>query len=307
VKALDLLPSTQSIRGMGEALTGHGGQALGRQAYPIAVLALLLLAAASTLKRDSDPETLHPVAKGSKEKLWSFSSPVQGVARLQWHAIISSHLGKFQILIPLMVLVLLKGPFAMARGATAWSVPAAFAYLSLAGVQIQLNQFGLDGPGVKALMLLPLRSRDLLVGKALGLLAYLGLQVLLLLILLGIAGNLGPIQALAGLCLSGCLFLVQVGLGHWTSAWMPRAMPRDSLKNTNQAQPVIWLGMATTTAGTILFGGIYMLVAWLAPLLLLPVMALLLGLMFLIYKRAILPATARYLDARREVLVQALG
>ncbi len=304
---VDALPTTQSIRGMGEGLAGHWGQALGRQVYPIAMLVLLLLAAASTLRRDSEPQAFESVAKDSSEKLWSFSEPMYGIARLQWRAVISSHLGRFQLLIPLMVLVLIKGPLARAWGAGVWSLPMAFAYLSMAGMQVQLNQFGLDGSGVKALLLLPLRSRDLLVGKALGLLAFLGLQVLLMLILLGIAGNLGPLQAVAGVCLMGCLFILQVSLGHWTSAWLPRPMPRDSLKNNNMAQPVIWLGMACTLAGTAVFGGIYLLTAWLAPLLLLPVMALLLGLLYLVYRRVILPAAARYLEGRREVLVQALG
>jgi len=306
-KTMDALPSTQAARGLGEALQGQGWRALGRQVYPIAALALLLLAAAFTLKRDSDPQAFRPVAKGTKEKLWSFSSPVRGIARLHWNGIITSHLGRFQLLVPLIVLVLIKGPMAGVKGSSFWVVPMAFGYLSLSGMQCQLNQFGLDGPGVKALLLLPVSARDLLVGKALGLLAFLALQALLLLILLGFTNRLGPIEALGGLCLSGCLFLLQTSLGHWTSAWMPRPMPRDSLKNTNQAQPVVWLGMAATTFGTIFFGGIYVLTAWLAPALLLPVMGLLLGGSYGVYKRAILPATARYLDRRREALVQALG
>jgi ABC-type Na+ efflux pump permease subunit len=177
----------------------------------------------------------------------------------------------------------------------------------MSGLQIQLNQFGLDGAGVKALLLAPLGAREILVGKALGLLVFQGLQAALLLILLGSFGDLSIVQALAGLCMAGSLFLVQVGLGHWTSAWMPRTMPRSSLKNSNQAQPVIWLGMAALLVGFLVFGGTYLLMAWLTPRLLLPVMALLLGLVFLTYKHFILPATARYLDSRREALVQALG
>jgi len=307
VKVVDHLPSTQSVRGLGDALQGRWGLALSRQIYPMAMLALLLLAAASTLKHDSNPQASDPVKKGSAEKLWSFSTPMLGVARLQWRAITSSHLGRFQLLIPLMVLVLIKGPFASIKGATIWTLPMAFAYLSMSGIQIQLNQFGLDGPGIKALLLLPIRSRDLLVGKTLGLLGFLGIQVALLLILLSLVGKLGPLQALAGVCFSGCLFLLQVSLGHWTSAWLPRPMPRDSLKNNNMAQPVIWLGMAGMLVGMLIFGGIFLLTNWLAPALLLPVMALLLGMLFLIYKHQVLPAAARYLDGRKEVLVQSLG
>lgn len=306
-KVIDVLPSTQAIHGMGQALTGRWGHALGRQIYPLAALMLLLVAAASTLQRDADPHALRPKVSGSKEKLWSFATPAHGIGRLQWQAIIRSHLGKFQLLVPLMVLVLIKGPFASVRGTSLWSVPVAFAYLSMSGMQIQLNQFGLDGSGVKALLLLPVRAADLLLGKTLGLLAFLGLQATLLLVLLSLLGNLSLSHALAGLCLSGCLFLWQVGLGHWTSAWLPRPMPRDSLKNNNMAQPVIWLGMGAMLLGTTLFGGIFVLTAWLAPGLLVVVMALLLGVLFLIYKGVVLPAAAHYLEARKEALVQALG
>jgi hypothetical protein len=227
------------------------------------------------------------------------------VARLHWHTIISSHLGKAGFLIPLMVIVILKGP--AAAGPSAWAAPAAFAYLALSGVQLQLNQFGLDGPGVKALLLLPLDSRELLAGKALALAGYMGAQTLLLMAIMLFSGSLTPARMLPALALSACLFLAQISLGHWTSAWLPRPMPRDSLRNSNMAGAVIWLGMAASVAGAFFFGGLWLLLAWQAPLLLAPVMVLLAAGLFLTYRRLVLPAAAAYLDRRREVLVQALG
>jgi hypothetical protein len=170
-----------------------------------------------------------------------------------------------------------------------------------------MNQFGLDGPGVKLLLLLPLRSRDLLEGKLWGLAAFQGMQVALLLLLLGFSGILTVTAAAAGVCFAGCLFLAQVACGHWTSAWLPRPMPRDSLKNSHQSPLVVWLSMAVGSSAMALFGVPYVLAAWLAPALLLPLMAGLFSLSALLYWRGLLPLAARFLDRRRETLSIALG
>ena len=300
-------PPLQAAEGLREATLGHWGLALARQAYPMAALLLLLAVTALWLAREADPQFLHAQASRTGERLWTFGTPLRGVARLHWHTLITSHLGRAGFLIPLMVIVLLKGPGAGSLGTGSWSVPAGLAYLALSGVQMQLNQFGLDGPGVKTLLLLPLPSIDLLAGKALGLACYMGTQTLLLVGIMALAGRLGPAQVLPALCLSGCLFLYQVSLGHWTSAWLPRPMPRDSLRNHNMAGPVIWLGMLASITGALSFGGLWLVLAWEAPGLLTPVLVVLLAGMLLGYRRWVLPGAAAYLDRRREALVQALG
>lgn len=307
-RALAWLPSSQAARGLSAAAAGNRGEAAARQLPQLATLVLLLLVTARTLRREADPEALRaPRGRGTPERLWSFPRPSLGVARLHGQNLLGSHLGRFSLLVPLMTLVLLKGPLAMARGAQVWALPAAFGYLALTGIQFQMNQFGLDGPGVKTLLLLPLSGRDILEGKFWGLAAYQALQAVLLMTLLGLGGLLTPIGALAGLCLAGCLFLTQVACGHWTSAWLPRPIPRDSLKNASQSPLVVWLSMALGSAAMALFGGPYLLTAWLAPALLLPLMAGLFAVSALVYWRLVLPAAARYLDRRRETLVNALG
>jgi len=302
-----LTPPLQSSEGLREAALGNWGRALARQAYPMAALAMLFLATAWNLGREADPQFLRAVPGSGQERSWTFRTPARGVGRLHWQNLITSHLGKAGFLVPLMVLVVLRGPASLAGGASAWKVPAAFAYLALAGMQMQLNQFGLDGPGVKTLLLLPLHTTDLLAGKALGLAAYMGTQTLLLLAIMALAGNLQAGQVLPALCLSGCLFLYQVGLGHWTSAWLPRPMPRTSLRNHNLAGAVVWLGMAASLLGAGSFGGLWLLLGWLAPGLLAPVLGLLFGGMFVLYRTVLLPAAAAYLETRKEALVQALG
>jgi len=306
--ALSWLPTSQAAAGLGAAARGDWTAALARQGPLALLVAGLLLLGARTLRQEADPETLRVRLRGAgPERLWSFRSPSSGLARLHLQNLLGSHLGRFSLLVPLMTLVLLKGPLAQARGVEIWALPAAFGYLALTGIQFQMNQFGLDGGGVKALLLLPLEARDLLLGKFWGLAAFQALQALLLVGLLGSGGLLTWTGTLAGLCLAGCLFLAQVACGHWTSAWLPRPMPRDSLKNARQSPVVVWLSMALGSAAMVLYGGPFLLAAWLAPRGLLPLMALLLALTALAYARLVLPAAARYLDRRRETLTHALG
>jgi hypothetical protein len=307
-QVLSYLPTSQAAKGLSAAAQGRWSSALGQQAPLLATLLLLLLFTSLTLRREADQESLRvQLRTRSPERLWSFSTPRMGVARLHWQNLLGSHLRRFSLLVPLMTLVLLKGPLGVAKGIHVWALPAAFGYLALTGIQFQMNQFGLDGPGVKVLLLLPLKAEELLLGKFWGLAAYQSLQAALLLALLGIGGVLTGIGAAAGLCLAGCLFLTQVACGHWTSAWLPRPIPRDSLKNSSQSPLVVWLSMVLGSAAVGLFGGPYLLAAWLAPALLLPLMLALFLACALAYWRLILPHAARYLDRRRETLVNALG
>jgi len=171
---------------------------------------------------------------------------------------------------------------------------------------MQFNQFGLDGSGIKALLLLPVNPRSLLLGKCLGLAVYQAIQVVLLALLLLLTGNPPILALLSALLAAGCTSLAQTGLGHWTSAWLPRPMPRDSLKNSNIALPVMLISVGATAAFAGFYGGAYLLLAWLAPAALLPGMLLLFAATLLAYG-ALLPLASAYLEKRREVLLEALG
>jgi hypothetical protein len=304
---LSALPSTHAARSFSEALRGAWISALLHQSAPIVLLLIAFVLQARQMEREADPQAmeLKPASKGI-EKLWSFQSPAAGVAKLHWKTVMGSHLGRFGLLMPVMTVLLLKGPFSQFRGQATWALPGAFAYLALAGSQMQYNQFGLDGHGVKSLLLLPIRSRDIILGKLGGLAMYQGLQAGLMLLLIALLMRPSPIELLAALCLGGCLFFVQMGLGHWTSSWLPRAMPRNSLKSGTLPMPVVFLGMGVSVVNFSLFGGTFMLCTWKSPSLLLPVMALLLSACALIY-RHLLPTFEAYFDARREKLLEALG
>lgn len=304
---LDALPSTHAAGSLRAALQGAWISAILHQFAPIALLLIALGLQARQMEREADPQALElqPASEGA-EKLWSFQSPSAGLAKLHWKTLMGSHLGRFGLLMPVMTVMLLKGPFSQFRGQGTWALPSAFAYLALAGSQMQYNQFGLDGHGVKSLLLLPIRSRDILLGKLGGLAMYQGLQAGLLLFLVALLMRPSAMELLAALCLGGCMFFVQMGLGHWTSSWLPRAMPRNSLKSGTLPMPVVFLGIGASLVNFSLFGGAFMFCAWKAPGLLLPVMALLLSVCALIY-RHLLPTLEAYFDTRREKLLEALG
>lgn len=304
-KFLAALPTQGPAQSLVRAREGRWGESLALHAYPLAALALLMVLGARLVARESRVEAKVQATGGSR-RLWSFRHPAEGIGRLHFRTLMASHLGKFAFLMPLMTLVLLKGPFAQFRGQSLWAVPAAFAYLSLVGNNVVLNQFGLDRHGVKALLLLPVSARHLLLGKLLGLALHQGLQALLLVLLLAAFDGARPAPLAAGALMLGCVFLAQGAVGQWTSLWAPRPMALDSLKNSNMPFAVGMLSLATSGLWTGLFGGLYALVAWLAPAWLVPAMALAF-LLTLAAHLALLPMAAAYLDRRREVLVERLG
>lgn len=299
-------PQGQMARGLVEAARGRWGRGLIRQAAGVAFALVLVWGAARVLRWETEPQRLQATAPGRAKPLWSFRSPLAGLARLAWETVVGSHLGRFGFLMPLFTLVLIKGPFARGGEVSPWAVPMAFAYLSLTGSQMLSNQFGLYGPGVKALLLLPVRPRTLLLGQALGLGAYLALQGALTVALLKALTPATGTELVAGVGLGACFFFVQASVGHFTSAAMPRTMPRDSLKSGGLPVLLVLINLALTLVGGVVFGGLYAGVRWLAPAWLVPVMLGLAAACGGVYA-LLLPLAGDFLEGRRDTIVEALG
>ena len=305
-RLLELLPTHAAARSLALAREGRWGAALGAHLYPLGLLALVMVLGARLMAREAGGTAAAAPQTRGPDRLWSFRHPAGGLGRLHFLTLMRSHLGRFAFLMPLLTVVLLKGPFAQFKANPLWTVPAAFAYLSLVANNFVFNQFGLDRHGVKGLLLLPVASEDLLKGKLLGLAAHQGLQALVLAGLLMALDHAGPTPLLAGILLMGCIFLAQASVGQWTSTWAPRPMAMDSLKNNNLPIGLGLLSMGTSAAWAGLFGSAYALLAWISPRLLVPGMALLFALVLTAHL-LLLPAAAAALDRRREKLVEALG
>lgn len=311
LKGLELLPTVQSMRGLEKALEGRWLDAVLRQ-FPLLFLGLALaLPAALLMRRESDPLHLQTHGKVRPERLWTFQTPVWGITRLFLHQLWAQPMARLSFVLPGILPLFMLLPMRMASHGgrpSPWSMLMVFLFQGTTMMGFAFNQFGLEGPGIKALFLLPLEARTLLQGKALGLGLLTLLHGLLLMIGLGVLGILRPALIPAVACLLVSSFFIQAGLGHWVSAWKPL---RANFAKPMQAQrPGLLYGL--TVNGCFLAQMLFLNV----PTLLLAewscaaafgFASLTAGLLAWFYVRWLLPKASLYLDVRREALVQALG
>ncbi|HEU4951686.1 MAG TPA: hypothetical protein VFT46_07025, partial [Holophagaceae bacterium] len=263
--------------------------------------------ASTLLWRESLQDAASLALSARQARLWSFSRPVHGLARLQLRTLAGSMIGRFTFLIPVMAVVLLKGPLAGAEARPLLAVPGAFIYLAFSATQLLFNQFGLDQGAAKGLLMLPVSPKELLLGKALGHGAFLGLQGLLLALLLAIFGGPGLGPALpAGLGLFAACMLAMGTIGMFTSVALPRPLSRTRLGSGGMPLVMVLVSMGASLGCAALFGGLFAALAWLAPAWLLPGMLLAAAAMVLVF-RAGLEAAGAYLVRHRERLVERLG
>ena len=262
------------------------------------VLAWLFVAREHPLTQEADGA--HPA------KLWSFDSQLWGVARLQWESLSQSLPGRFGLLMPLITIVLVRGPLAELMPSRGWTAPIAFGYASLAGTNLLFNQFGLDRHGVKVLFLLPVDLAAILRGKLLGFAAWQGLQAGLLLVLLALTGHRDPAELLVGLALYGCVFLILAMVGQFASIWQPRPLRKNGLRAAQPPLSVVMIMFGTLgTASGLLYGVVFGVRAY-APGWELPVL-LVLGLLLTALVFPVMAFNALFLERNREKLVEVLG
>ena len=296
------LPIGQLLVGAAHAVQGHWSAVPMLPALAVAMV--LLVAAWFAVSRETP---LSAVDTGKKAKrLWSFVSPTFGVARLQWVSLAGSIPGRFGLVMPLITLVLVRGPLADFTGRGEWVVPGAFVYCAFAGTNLLFNQFGLDRHGVKALLLLPISDESLLRGKFFGFAAWQALQAMLLTGLLVLTGRHKPLELALGLLLYVCLFLVLSTVGQFSSLWQPQPMTRATMRGAQPPLTVVLLMMFTLSSWSAFSLGLLWAVRSWAPGWEVPVffwLALMLGLA----SHLVLKGNAMFLRASREKLLEALG
>ena len=291
------LPASQAIR------AAHVGEFKGLLSG-VLVLAGILLVSYVVLLRERDAAVVD--SGGDAQKLWSHASATLSVARLQLQTLLGSHLGKFAFAMPLITLVLIRGPFSELAGTGHWLIPGAFVYISLAANGLGFNQFGLDGHGVKALFLLPIGERAILDGKQLGFAAWQSMQAVLLAALLLLVQRPKLDELLAGMMLFVCYFFAQGVVGQRTSIWLPRRMMRTSMKNSQIPLPVVLISLGTTVVSGLLFGTVWWALASFVRPLLLPGMVAVAALAFL-GSRPFVTSNVGFLARNRERIIEGVG
>ncbi len=302
-RAIGAFPFTVAVAGLSDALAGDWGSATVKHLYPIAATVLLGFVVRRMLERDADAA----IDDGGRAgKPWSFTSPTWGIARLQWHAMLENRMGRFGLVVPVIVFALVRGPLQQLRGPAPWSIAGAYVYLSLVSAQFQLNQFGFDGHGAKTLLLLPIEPREIFRGKAIGLYAYQGVQAVTMTLLLGVVFRAQTEQLVAGLLLFATMSILSNAVGRRTSVRLPRMFPRKGLRGNAAPLALVFVGLALSVVGGALSVGTFLACERWAPRFLVPVCLLEVTLVALLH-RPIAGNPERALDDGRERLLQALA
>lgn len=294
-----LLPARELLEA---ARTGEGtARALGvATAMLLFVLALAFVFVAREKQNEPERESGRPI------RLWSFRTPTWGVARLQWQGLASSLPGRFGLVMPLVTIVLIRGPFASAFAGKSWAPLGAFAYASLAGTNLLFNQFGLDRHGVKGLLLLPIEHEVLLKGKLLGFAAWQAIQAFILLGLLVLVGQREVMTLLSGLALYACIFLTMAMVGQFVSVWQPRPLQKNGLRASQPPLPVTLIILGTLAGLVLTLGGLLLAVHLTLPGWEFAVLTTA-GLVLLALTIPVMRFNARFLRDHREKLVEVLG
>ncbi len=302
-KAATALPTSSLVRSLHLAGSGQTARAALEHAYPMTLLALLVLFANRMVAREM---TSNADTELGALKLWSFKGPVAGVARLSFISVMASRVGRFGLVVPLLVLVLVRGPLAAFAGQSAWTIPGAYAYLSLVANQFQLNQFGLDGHGIKALLLLPISEKDIFGGKAWGLFAYQAIAAVMLTVLLATLQHARLLDLCAGLTLFIAIVFMQNAVGRRTSVTMPRMTPRKDVRANATPIGLVLVGLLVSIFCGSVMSGLYVALARWAPIWLLPGMIMMAAVTALIHRWS-RDGAVRLFRRRRETLLAALG
>lgn len=286
------------------ARSGSATGALAATMTAVAMVGGITLLAFILVSRERDAEQLE--SGGRAAPLWSFESHTVGIARLQFRTLAGSMPGRYAFLMPLLTLVLIRGPLAMLFTGRAWTAQVAFAYASLAGTNLLFNQFGLDRHGVKVLLLLPIEPLAMLRGKLIGFAGWQSLQAAFLTVLLLASGRNDPMDLLAGIALYICVFLVFSMVGQFASIWQPRPLQRAGLRSNQPSLLVVLLTLSTLMGTGLVLFGLRAAVTHFAPGWELAAFAVF-AIVLLIALFPVTVLNAAFLTRNREQLVETLG
>lgn len=250
------LPTGSAMKSLGAAANGDFSRAYLLHIYPLVALAACCGLAAWLMAREAQ-NVIHAVDKSSATRLWTFGSPWAGVARAHATTMMRSPLGRFGLLMPLISLVLIKSPLAHALGTAQWGTLSTFSYVAISTVQMHFGAFGMDGHGIKTLLLLPISPRDLLVGKMSAVALYHAVQLLILSVFLLGIGDASLLDIAAGYLLATSIFFTQAAIGHRVSVWMPRAFPKKGMRRTAMPLPLTLLSLGTFVFSASLYGAAF--------------------------------------------------
>ncbi len=107
---------------------------------------------------------------------------------------------------------------------------------------IWMNQFGWDRGGIRTLLTLPISTKDLLLGKMMGMLRFYFLQILIASVPLLFVYTPSLSELIGGTASAGTLLLICTAIGHLVSVRFPRPIHREGMSNIRLS--LSWIPLA---------------------------------------------------------------
>ena len=192
-------------------------------------------------------ETKPKDSNGLETRIPFLSEHVSTIAVMGFRSMLRAPEAKMALLSPVILVLIfggmiLLGPGQMLRERNIEAVPS-FVGLGIIGVmqiglaQLMINIFGMDRGGFRAFVLMPVRRRDVLVGKNLSILPIAFCTAIVLIFLLQIVWGMRASHLLATLVQLVPSYLIFCLAGNTSSILAPMAIASGSLKPT---QPSLW-------------------------------------------------------------------
>jgi hypothetical protein len=108
--------------------------------------------------------------------------------------------------------------------------------------EIWMNQFGWDRGGIRTLLTLPISTKDLLLGKMMGIMRFYLLQILIASVPLLFVYTPSLSELIGGLSAAVTLLLICTATGHLISVRFPRPIHRDGSSNIRFS--LLWIPLA---------------------------------------------------------------
>lgn len=267
-EALWYSPTTFGAQGLVDVASGDLATSWLRQLVPLAVTALAIDGTARWVAAHDDEEAHGHRAGGSQpERLWSFVSNSQGIAKLFVKAVTHSRHGLIGLFLPpFLAATIVAVSSAIAEDLTRAPrpaflkslVPDSLDALPLFGIlpfllvhlnsELWLNQWGWDGRAVRTLFVAPIAVRDLLLGKLMGLGTIVAAQYLMTAPLLTLLRPPRAAELLWGLGAGAFALIAMGGLGHVLSAGLSRPLDQRGKLNRTESFAAMLAGLLVLVA-----------------------------------------------------------
>lgn len=236
-------PIGHGFTGLLALRAGAVGEGVTGLAVATAGSALLLLLAAYVHRNRLVADADVPGSRTLTEAQVRFNTPAATIGRLFLRQLLGARAVHAQLILPLLYTAPIALVTSMLRSATAEGrvLPEIlvdlvargdgmlwYALVPMLGIgmnpQIWMNQFGWDRGGMRTLLLLPLDSRDLLLGKLRGLLGFSAIQTLIGILPLFLIRMPSLREVVIGVTSGGVALIVTTAVGHAVSFRFPRGI-----------------------------------------------------------------------------------